>query len=158
MPTPARSAETPRTYGSWRRPQIAALAKTRSGLWNQFTAVAGQVASGDAFVIGQIARNLIPFGTGAKLGERAEGVVTARRRHADAVMTMGGTRGLPPGAPCFPRLPRQRGDLVRDRGDALVDDTGRTRPDQVHLQRGINVGQSLRTWQPRVTRHLSADV
>ncbi|NQX14050.1 DNA/RNA non-specific endonuclease [Microbacteriaceae bacterium VKM Ac-2855] len=47
---------------------LATSEEARSGLWNQLTTIAGQVADGDAFVIGQIAGNLVPFGAAAKLG------------------------------------------------------------------------------------------
>ncbi|NQX11804.1 hypothetical protein HQQ80_09225 [Microbacteriaceae bacterium VKM Ac-2855] len=47
---------------------LATSDEARSGLWNQLTTIAGQVADGDAFVIGQIAGNLVPFGAAAKLG------------------------------------------------------------------------------------------
>ncbi|NQX13298.1 hypothetical protein HQQ80_16855 [Microbacteriaceae bacterium VKM Ac-2855] len=48
---------------------LATSDEARSGLWNQLTTIAGQVADGDAFVIGQIAGNLVPFGAAAKLGK-----------------------------------------------------------------------------------------
>ncbi|WP_338052982.1 GH-E family nuclease [Rathayibacter iranicus] len=43
--------------------------EARSQLWNQLTTTAGQVASGDGFVIGQIAGNLLPLGSVAKVGK-----------------------------------------------------------------------------------------
>ncbi|MDR6865506.1 hypothetical protein J2Y69_000088 [Microbacterium resistens] len=55
---------------------LATSEDARSQLWNQLSTVAGQVAGGDAFVIGQIAGNLVPFGAAGKLGK--SGSVVAR--------------------------------------------------------------------------------
>ncbi|WP_310016495.1 hypothetical protein [Microbacterium resistens] len=55
---------------------LATSDQARSQLWNQLTATVGQVAAGDAFVIGQIAGNLVPFGAAAKIGKT--GGVVAR--------------------------------------------------------------------------------
>lgn len=41
----------------------------RSALWNQVQTIVGQVASGDTFVMGQIAGNLVPIGAAAKLSK-----------------------------------------------------------------------------------------
>ncbi|PPF51120.1 hypothetical protein C5C45_12525 [Rathayibacter rathayi] len=46
---------------------LATNGEARSQLWNQLTTIAGKAASGDAFVLGQIAGNLLPLGAAAKV-------------------------------------------------------------------------------------------
>ncbi|AZZ55546.1 hypothetical protein C7V51_06355 [Rathayibacter iranicus] len=48
---------------------LATNGEAFSHLWNQLTTTAGKAASGDAFVIGQIAGNLLPLGAAAKVGK-----------------------------------------------------------------------------------------
>ncbi|PPF60996.1 hypothetical protein C5C18_15025 [Rathayibacter tritici] len=45
---------------------LATNGEAFSKLWNQLTTIAGKAASGDAFVIGQIAGNLLPLGAATK--------------------------------------------------------------------------------------------
>ncbi|AZZ55557.1 hypothetical protein [Rathayibacter iranicus] len=48
---------------------LATSDEARSQLWNQLTTMVGQVASGDAFVIGQIAGNLLPLGAATEVAK-----------------------------------------------------------------------------------------